>query len=373
MIQNKDLTVTTAMDEFFQTLAGNSPRTISTYQTGLRRWAEFLRRDLGATDDIYVNQLPETVLEQFYLWLVEHQRAVSSTVLTYLSGARSFMRFLDHRRLLAPDVLHSQMCQKLQDVLEHPPYLNPLKEGRIDRGIPLILEHVDSIPLPESSPRTRRKRLELLRNRALLHTLFSTALRRAEITALNRTDVEDGWARRSLVTGKGDKERVVFFGEDALLAIRAYLNERADRYLPLFLRHDKGRGQPQRNGENLRVSALSIWRVAKAAGAAINIEVSTRHFRHHKVKTLFERGARLRKIQEILGHASPETTTRIYDLESEQYDAESLQEAFDQYSVSAAEQAASLRDGTTPEEMLTSLENKLQEQLDKIKKMKADP
>ena len=48
MIQNKDLTVTTAMDEFFQTLAGNSPRTISTYQTGLRRWAEFLRRDLGA-------------------------------------------------------------------------------------------------------------------------------------------------------------------------------------------------------------------------------------------------------------------------------------------------------------------------------------
>ncbi len=370
MIQNKDLTVTTAMDEFFQTLAGNSPRTISTYQTGLRRWAEFLRRDLGATDDIYVNQLPDTVLEQFYVWLVKHHsRDRRATVLTYLAGARAFMRFLDRRRLLAPAVSYEQMRQQLRDVVGRSTYRTP----RIDRGIPLILEHVDSIPLPESSPRTRRKRLELLRNRALLHTLFSTGLRRAETAALKRTDVEDGWARQSLVTGKGDKERVVFFGEDALLAIRAYLNERADRYLPLFLRHDKARGQPQRNGENLRVSALSIWRVAKAAGAAVNIQVSTHHFRHHKVKTLFERGARLGKIQEILGHASPETTTRIYDLESEQYDAESLQEAFDQYSVSAAEQAASLRDGTTPEEMLTSLENKLQKQLDKIKKMKADP
>ena len=244
-------TVTTAMDEFFQTLAGRtvSPRTISTYQTGMRRWAEFLRCELGArvygTDDIYVNQLPENVLEQFYLWLVEHHRAVSSTVLTYLAGARSFMRFLDNRRLLAPDVLHSQMCQKLQDVLELPPYSKP----RIDRDIPLILEHIDAVQLPESSPRTQRKRLELLRNRALLHTLFSTGLRRAETAALNRTNVDDGWARQSLVTGTGDKERVVFFGDDALLAIRAYLNERADSYLPLFLR-------PQRNGENLRVSAL---------------------------------------------------------------------------------------------------------------------
>ena len=165
------------------------------------------------------------------------------------------------------------------------------------------------------------------------------------------------------------KERIVFFGEDALLAIRAYLNERADSYLPLFLRHDKGRGQPQRNGENLRVSALSIWRVAKAAGAAVNIQVSTHHFRHHKAKTLLERGARLEKVQEILGHASPEPTTRIYALNGEQYDAETIQEAFDQYSVSAAEQAASLRDGrkhtkslkaTTPlKEMITSYLEKI--------------
>ena len=181
----------------------------------------------------------------------------------------------------------------------------------------------------------------MLRDRALLHTLFSTGLRRAEVAGLNRADVEDGWARRALVTGKGDKERIVFFGEEALAAIRAYLDERADRYVPLFLRHDKGRGQPRRDGENLRLSPLSVWRVAKAAGAAVNVAVSTHHFRHHKASTLLNRGARLEQVQDLLGHASPETTKRIYA----HYEVEALQEAFDQYSVSPAEQAAALRAG----------------------------
>ena len=111
------LTVTAATNAFLQTLAVRSPRTIATYRTGLRRWAEFLRRELGGTDEIYVNQLPETILEQFYVWLVRHHsRDRRATVLTYLAGARAFIRFLDRRRLLAPAVSYEQMRQQLASV-----------------------------------------------------------------------------------------------------------------------------------------------------------------------------------------------------------------------------------------------------------------
>ena len=331
------VTVAAACDAFLQTQVVRSPRTLTTYRTGLRRWAEFLHREFGE-EEVYVNQLPATILEQFYAWLIRHHgRERRATVLTYLAGARAFMRYLDRRGLLAPGLSYEQMRQQLSDVVGRSTYRTP----RIDRGIPLILEYVDGLPLPEATPQTRRKRLEVLRDRALLHTLFSTGLRRAEVAGLNRTDVEDGWARRALVTGKGDKERIVFFGEEALTAIRAYLEERADRYVPLFLRHDKGRGQPRRDGNNLRLSPLSVWRVAKAAGAAVDVAVSTHHFRHHKASTLLNRGARLEQVQDLLGHASPETTKRIYA----HYEVEALQEAFDQYSVSPAEQAAALRAG----------------------------
>ena len=129
---------------FCKTQVVRSPRTLTTYRTGLRRWAEFLHRELG-DDEIYVNQLPATILEQFYAWLLRHHgRERRATVLTYLAGARALMRYLDRRGLLAPGLSYEQMRQQLSDVVGRSTYRTP----RIDRGIPLILEYVDGLPLP---------------------------------------------------------------------------------------------------------------------------------------------------------------------------------------------------------------------------------
>jgi site-specific recombinase XerD len=68
------------------------------------------------------------------------------------------------------------------------------------------------------------------------------------------------------------------------------------------------------------------------------VQASPHHFRHAKASTLLNRGASLSEVQDILGHASPDTTKRIYA----HYQVEHLREAFERYSASAEELAAEL-------------------------------
>ena len=67
-------------------------------------------------------------------------------------------------------------------------------------------------------------------DKAILQTLYATAMRRLEISRLNRTDMQDGHSSEGIVMGKGDKERAVFFDDESLAAIRRYLEARADAY-----------------------------------------------------------------------------------------------------------------------------------------------
>src|SRR5258708_38240637 len=98
-------------------------------------------------------------------------------------------------------------------------------------------------PPPESA-RNGAKRLELLRDKALILTLFCTGMRRDEVARLDRLDVEDGGSDRALITGKGEKKRVVFFDAPTQAAIKTYLEARNDTLAPPFLRHHTRHGQP---------------------------------------------------------------------------------------------------------------------------------
>ncbi len=330
------LPVGAAVRAFLATLAGKSPRTERTYDAALARFQAFLAADGLDPAVVPTDALPSTVLEGFYTWLVgQYGRERRATITTYLAGARAFVAFLDRRRLLAPDASAEQMRGQLREVVARVPYKTP----RIDRGLPLIVLEADRQPLPPAGEEHQRRRLELLRDRAILHTLFATGIRREEVSRLNREDLDDGWSRQALITGKGSKERVVFFTDEALAAIRAYLDARADRLAPLFLRHDKRRGRPRGSGENLRLSPLGIWRVVKRYAALAGVDASPHDFRHAKASTLLNRGAKLSEVQDLLGHASPETTKKIYA----HYETAHLRHAFDRYSATVEELASGLR------------------------------
>lgn len=328
--------VATAVRTFLGTLLGKSPRTERTYATGLARFQEFLDEEGLPPAVVPTEALPATILERFYAWLVHgYGRDKRATVATYLAGARAFVTFLDRRGLLGPDTTSEQMRGHLREVVGKSSYKTP----RIDRGLPLIVVEAEQSPVPPAEPKNERVRLELLRDRAILHTLFTTGMRREEIARLNRADLDDGWSAQALITGKGDKERVVFFSDEALASVRAYLAARADRHAPLFLRHDRRRGRARLGGDNFRLSPLGIWRVVKRYAALAGVEASPHDFRHAKASTLLNRGAKLSEVQDLLGHASPETTKKIYA----HYETGHLRAAFDRYSATVAEAAREVR------------------------------
>jgi site-specific recombinase XerD len=259
-----------AVAAFLATLGGKSPQTARTYATGLARFQEFLDQEGLPPAAVPTDALPAPILEGFYGWLVRgYGRERRATVMTYLAGARAFAAFLDRRGLLAPETTFEQMRGHLREVVAKASYKTP----RIDRALPLIVLAADQLPLPAPGPKYERHRLELLRDRAILHTLFATGMRREEASRLNRQDVDDGWSAQALITGKGEKERIVFFSDEALASL------------------------------------------------------------------MLNRGAQLSEVQDILGHASPETTKRIYA----HYETAHLREAFDRYSASVAELAAGVR------------------------------
>ncbi len=328
------LAIQTQIDQFLEAMAGKSPATRETYGKALKRFTEFLRENATPAEAL-VADLPPEILERFHGWLVDsYGRDRRATIATYVAGTRAFFRFLARRGLLSPGTSFEQIRAGLQEVMGKGSYKTP----RIDRRLPLVILYVNNVPLPALSPENREKRLEILRDKAILHTLFATGMRREEISRLNRQDLDDGWSAQALITGKGDKERVVFFTEEALATIREYLAERADRHAPLFIRHDARRGKAVQGGQNYRLTPFSVWRIVKQYAALAGVEVTTHDFRHAKASVMLNRGAKLSEVQDILGHASPETTKKIYA----HYEVSHLRSAFDRFSASAEELVAEL-------------------------------
>jgi integrase len=336
------------VDEFLASLAGKSDRTRATYASSLRRLAEFLQAEAHLDLSTTTDRLPPDSLERFYTWLVaEYGKEQRFTIQTYLAGARAFFRFLIRRRIGPLDTSFEQVRANLQEVVGRVPYRTP----RIDQRLPLVVSYVDSLPLPAGENR-QQARLELLRDRALIRTLFCTAMRRAEVAMLDRTDLDDGWRDQAIVTGKGEKERVVFFDEPTLEAVRRYLQARADSYRPLFIRHDRARPRPRTGGANLRISPNGVWAAVRRYSRLSGVPITPHDFRHSKASVMLNRGAKLSEVQDILGHASPETTKKIYA----HYETSHLRQAFDRYSASPEELVDELRSrGITPEAPGTTL------------------
>ncbi len=325
-------TLAAATRAFGTSLVAKSPRTAANYHSALARFAEYLR-DQGHNPDVMsTSELEGSVLESFYIWLLDHHgRDHKRTAVTYLSGVRAFLSYLDRHEHLHPGLSYERMKAGLRDLVGRLPYPTP----RIDDAIARVVTYVTSLPVPAPQGKLDQARLTLLRDRAIITTLYGTALRRAELASLSRADVQDGRLAEAIITGKGGKERVVFFDAPSLAAIRAYLTARSDTYRPLFLRHDDARGQPTRGGETYRLSGHAVWTIVTSYGRLAGVELTPHHLRHLKARVLLNRGMSLSLLQDLLGHSSPDTTKRIYAQHSQAH----LRQAVAQYSISAEEVA----------------------------------
>jgi len=145
--------------------------------------------------------------------------------------------------------------------------------------------------------------LAAARGRAILELLYATGIRCSELVGLDVAEV-DRASRMIRVLGKGRKERIVPFGGRAGDAIDAYLplrNQARPRTDALFV-----------NAQGRRLSDRSVRLLVRQRTQAVALarRVSPHTLRHSFATHLLERGADLRAIQELLGHASLSTTQR---------------------------------------------------------------
>ncbi len=279
------------IEEFLDYLTverGLARNTIAAYRADLEGHLGFLVR-LG------VQAWPEVTESHIirYLSTLQRRRNAPATLLRRLCCLRIFYRFLISRGLLTHDP-----CAALESM-------------RPARKLPgtLTFEEILAL-LAQPDVKTQRG----LRDRALLELLYASGLRVSELAGLQRGDVNFDLGLVRCV-GKGNKQRLVPVGEEALSALQTYLATRKEDYPALF---------PGNKGPLRRAS---IWRIIKryVCQAGITHPVSPHSLRHSFATHLLERGADLRAIQEMLGHASI-ATTQIYTHVS----SDLLREAFQQ-------------------------------------------
>jgi len=226
------------------------------------------------------------LLREFLDWLGELGMTATSQART-LSGIKAFFSFMIMEDLLTLDPT---------DTLEAP------KTGR---KLPDTLSYEDIVQLLEAVDLSTA---EGARNRAILEVLYSSGLRVSELTELRLSNVyvDQGFVR---VTGKGNKERLVPIGRDALKHMGLYL-QGIRCHLDIKPGHEDFVFLNRRGAKLSRIMIFNIIKEA-AAKAGVRKTISPHTFRHSFATHLIEGGADLRAVQEMLGHESI-TTTEIY-------------------------------------------------------------
>ena len=269
------------VEEFLRYLADErnaSPRTLKAYRqalTGFRAEKKAPWKKCTADD-----------FRDYLFALMKHGQARSYVRLQF-SALRTFYQFLVARKRL-----------------RH----NPVREvqlPKMEKKLPLVLtrQQVEELlTAPTREPKSRSAPSWMpLRDVAIMELFYSSGLRLSELAALDVADI-DPYTESVRVLGKGRKERVCPVGLPALEAIQKYR-----------VAANVHAGAPFINKARRRMSARSVWLVLKryVRCTSIPISMSPHKLRHSFATHMLDRGADLRSVQALLGHASL-STTQIY-------------------------------------------------------------
>src|SRR5437016_703781 len=262
---------------------GLSSNTVSAYRRDLVKFDEFARKRKLSLQAVSRDDLVD------FLAGLYRQKLESKTVARHLVTLRNFFRFA-----------------QIQDLISEDPSVN-LESPKIRRSLPgyLRLEEVEKL-LAQPDAKTPTG----LRDRAMLEVLYSTGLRVSELTGLKVSDLDSkvGCVR---CIGKVDKERIVPVGRKALGMVDKYLREARPALLQQAKQASSASLFVNRRGSAL--SRVGVWKILSAYGRRAGLRVAlTPHMLRHSFAThLLERGADLRSVQLMLGHADI-STTQIY-------------------------------------------------------------
>ena len=258
-----------------------SPNTLSSYSRDLVSLAAFADR-AGRT----LESLERRELEAFTRQLMTAGLAPRS-VARPISCVRGFYKFLLIEKKIAADPAEDLRAPRAWPAL--PKYLDV---AQVDR----LLTQPDV-----STPRG-------VRDKALIELLYATGLRVTELLSLKAGDINLDAGYLTCI-GKGDKQRIVPLGESAADWVRRYVSGAR----PALLKGRKSKWLFVNAKAGGQLSRVGFWKVLKEYGikAGVSLDLSPHVLRHSFATHLLERGADLRAIQMMLGHADL-STTQIY-------------------------------------------------------------
>jgi len=281
-----------------------SPHTVRAYDSDVGQFLAWQSSERG----LRISQLQPGHLDSAGVraWVASLNKAgqARASVARKLSGVRAFMHYLRREGVIDADPTAVAVAPKLAKTI--PVHLS-------EAEITTLLDSIDT-----RTPLGRR-------DRAMFELFYASGLRLSELVGVDLEDLDLN-GRLVRVLGKGGKERVVPFNQSAADAIRAWMKERAG----IVSRREAGIGdreagvgsQPSRrsrseeplfvNVRGGRITGRSVDRLLRryVAQCSTRMGISPHALRHSFATHLLQRGADLRGIQELLGHARISTTER---------------------------------------------------------------
>ena len=273
---------------FMSAEKGAAANTISAYGNDLRQFYQHLSGESGNGRAASWGAVDREVIQGF-IGALRAREYADATVARKVAAVKSFFSYLTAEGIVPVDPTET------------------LSSPRVGKTLPkaLTVQEIDELleqPRKRSTPEAKR-------DKAMLELLYATGMRVSELVGLNLDSIELRNNRATVrCVGKAGKERLIPIHEQAVHALRVYLQEgrpelcRSKREKGLFI---------NRRGE--RLTRQGFWLILKNYAKASNIpsDVTPHTLRHSFATHMLRGGAPLRSVQELLGHANI-STTQVY-------------------------------------------------------------
>lgn len=287
------MTLQEAIDEYLIYLSAVrtlSENTIIGYRNDYVHLTDFL----GKEKDIFEVEKEDLLASVGFL---SKQKKSAASVNRYIAAVRTLFSY----------------CKKMGYIPLSPAL--EVKTVKIPKRIPHFMTEKEVSELCEQP--VQNEILWASRDAAIFEMLYSSGCRVSELCNLKFSDFSGGY-KSALVRGKGNKDRYVYFAEDAQNALKKYLDDRQQKFIDLKKEDVCPYLFINQKGNPLSTKGVR-WILSRYSGPeGTNHQVTPHAFRHTFATTMLSNGADVRIVQELLGHSSVSTTQRYTHITTEQ-------------------------------------------------------
>ena len=274
---------------YLSAVRGLSKNTLIAYDNDLKYLQEFLTPDLD---------IKTVTSENLFLCVgqLSKQKKSSATINRFIAAVRAMFSY----------------ARKL-GYLEKNPSVT-LKTVKISKRVPKFMTQAEVHNLCNQP--VNHELLWKTRDHAIFTMLYSSGCRVSELINLNIDDFIDG-GRAAIVTGKGDKQRRVFFAEESRKALAEYMKDRTRVLQTNHILEPEKRLFINQKGLPLTAGGLRYILSRYSGAEGTNNHMNPHAFRHTFATTMISNGADVRLVQEMLGHSNISTTQRYTHVTTE--------------------------------------------------------